>query len=71
MPLYDFVCRECQREQELLIRGEEVPTCPACGSEQLSKLLSAPVAHSARESRPTPSPSPSGGCGMGCACHGG
>lgn len=71
MPLYEYVCRDCQREQELLIRGEEVPTCQMCGSLHLSKLLSAPVAHSAGANGPTPQMPPGGGCGAGCACHGG
>ncbi len=72
MPLYEFVCRECHKEQELLVRGEQTPACEACGSIQLTKLLSAPVAHSASAgSSGVPRSLPSGGCGSGCACHGG
>jgi putative FmdB family regulatory protein len=70
MPLYEFVCRECEREQEILVRGEESPKCESCGSSQLTKLLSAPVAHS-NSGGGAPRELPSGGCGSGCACHGG
>ncbi len=65
MPLYEFVCQQCEREQELLVRGEETPLCEACGSTRLTKLLSAPAAHSS-SSRPE-SP-PAGSCGSGCGC---
>lgn len=72
MPLYEFVCRDCECEQELLVRGEETPVCETCGGEQLTKLLSAPVAHSAGTSGGSSAQSfPTGGCGSGCACHGG
>lgn len=69
MPLYEFVCRDCEVEQELLVRGEEIPACESCGSKQLTKLLSAPVAHSTGSS-PANQQIPTSGCGSGCACHG-
>jgi putative FmdB family regulatory protein len=71
MPLYEFVCQKCEREQELLVRGEEVPVCESCGSDRLTKLLSAPVAHSTGTSGGSAKSFPTGGCGAGCACHGG
>ena len=71
MPLYEFVCQDCNREQELLVRGEEIPACESCGSQQLTKLLSAPVAHSTGPSSAGSQSFPTGGCGSGCACHGG
>jgi putative FmdB family regulatory protein len=70
MPLYDFVCRDCHQEQELLVRGEETPACEACGGSQLTKLLSVPVAHSTSAESNSLRSLPSGGCGSGCACHG-
>lgn len=71
MPLYEFFCQDCEREQELLVRGDEVPLCESCGGKRLTKLLSAPVAHTAGGSGTSNQPLPSGGCGSGCACHGG
>lgn len=66
MPLYEFHCRQCQRDQEILIRGSEVPECPECGSQRLEKLLSVPAApaNGATSSLPMCKPSPNGGCGL-------
>lgn len=44
MPLHDYHCTACDRDFELLVRASEEPSCPACGSGQLDKLVSAPVA---------------------------
>jgi len=48
MPLYEYACRECRREFELLVRGEERPKCPHCESRRLDKLVSAAAGHVAR-----------------------
>ena len=44
MPLFDFRCQSCAHEFEALIRpashGDPPPKCPACGSDQLARLLS-------------------------------
>jgi putative FmdB family regulatory protein len=45
MPLYEYRCEACGRMQEHLVRTDEQPACSECGSPQLAKLLSAPVAH--------------------------
>ena len=40
MPLYEFTCDVCKREQELLLRlHDPVPHCPAC-TKPMRKLLS-------------------------------
>lgn len=68
MPIYEYVCRDCREELELLVRGAETPTCTQCGSSQLEKLLSVPAAHSASSQSGLPicdGPSPRGPCGMG------
>ena len=44
MPLFDFRCQSCAHEFEALIRpasyGDPPPSCPACGSDKLERLLS-------------------------------
>ena len=41
MPLYEYLCRSCSHEFEVLVRpGDAVPTCTSCGSADLEKLLS-------------------------------
>lgn len=70
MPLYEFVCRDCEKEQELLVRGDEQPVCESCGGLQLAKLLSVPAAHLAGEGVARPMAGPAGcGGGSGCGCH--
>jgi len=41
VPLYEYRCRSCQQPCELLVRTGDVPACPACGSTDLERLLSA------------------------------
>ena len=42
MPIYEFYCQGCDREfEELVLRRDEVIQCPACGSEEAERLLSA------------------------------
>ena len=44
MPLFDFRCQSCAHEFEVLIRpashSDPPPSCPACGSDKLDRLLS-------------------------------
>jgi putative FmdB family regulatory protein len=64
MPLYEYTCDKCQTEFELLIRGDEKPACPDCGSSRLHKHFSVPAAHTrGSQSLPVCDPSPAMGCG--------
>ena len=68
MPLYEYQCDDCREPAELLIRGDERPNCPACGSPRLTKLLSV-VASPSREAAASSNPDPpSGPCGTSCGC---
>jgi putative FmdB family regulatory protein len=74
MPLYEYSCRDCSSEFEVLIRGSEKPRCPACDSGKLERLLSVPAAPGgAARDLPVCQPRPAGGCGLpqcgmgGCA----
>lgn len=49
MPLYEFDCEECQQPFEKLVRSSTAMneiTCPICGSDQVTKKLSAFATHS-------------------------
>jgi putative FmdB family regulatory protein len=66
MPIYEYVCEQCRRELELLVRGSEQPACPDCGSRRLAKLLSVPAAPAAGQAA---SEGPrTGPCGSACGC---
>jgi putative FmdB family regulatory protein len=41
MPIYEYHCRQCANEFELLVlKGSPAPACPSCQSEDLEQLLS-------------------------------
>ncbi len=45
MPLYEYVCQDCNRKTEVLQRLRERPLkiCPHCGAKNLKKAFSAPA----------------------------
>ena len=45
MPIYEYACKACHFEFELLVREQEKPSCPDCQGYELEKLLSVPAAH--------------------------
>ncbi len=72
MPIYEYVCRDCGRQFEYLVRGDDKPSCPSCGRSQLSRQLSVPAAHSASSSSNPACPvqescGATNCCGKGCA----
>ena len=40
MPIYEYRCRTCDREFEILVQGSARPVCPGCGGRKLDKKLS-------------------------------
>ncbi|GBD32369.1 MAG: hypothetical protein KatS3mg081_1892 [Gemmatimonadales bacterium] len=42
MPIYDFRCKGCGAQFELLVRGQDAPQCPSCKSRELDRLISVP-----------------------------
>ena len=46
MPIYEYSCEGCKHQFETLVRGNEPPVCPACGSSDLSRILSLPAVNS-------------------------
>ncbi len=40
MPLFDYHCKACNADFELLVRSSTVPTCPHCGNTDLDKRVS-------------------------------
>jgi putative FmdB family regulatory protein len=40
MPIFEYECRACGHEFEVLVRTGDVPVCPSCTSQDLKKLLS-------------------------------
>ena len=51
MPIYEYECRGCHEEFELLVLKDTVPACPACQSQDLERLLSGFAVNSPEMSR--------------------
>jgi putative FmdB family regulatory protein len=75
MPLYEFVCSQCDQDFELLVRStnwEGEAACPHCGSKKLNKKLSVFASHSAGNSsggESLPACHRPGGCGCRGPVH--
>ena len=63
MPIYEYVCKECQHQFEALVYGKEKAECPKCQSRKLEPQLSV-FAVSAKSGSPSPmTAGPCGSCG--------
>jgi putative FmdB family regulatory protein len=51
MPIYEYRCRTCDTEFEVLVRDGRAVACPHCGSSSVDKLLSAPFISSGKTAR--------------------
>ncbi len=68
MPIYEFVCMECESHFEELMRLEDSdPSCPDCGSARTNRQLSVFAAHGTAE-QPSFGGSGGGCCGGSCGC---
>jgi putative FmdB family regulatory protein len=44
MPIFEYACKSCGKEFEALVRPNTAPpSCPACQSAELEKLISTPA----------------------------
>jgi putative FmdB family regulatory protein len=67
MPIFEYVCKECDHQFEALVYGSQKAECPKCHSKTLEPQLSV-FAVSAKSSGPNssmpmPSSGPCGSCG--------
>lgn len=40
MPLFEYSCKDCERQFETLVRGSETPACPSCHGTSLERRQS-------------------------------
>ncbi len=74
MPIYEYICADCQHQfEELVFSSSEEIHCPACNSAHLDRAMSVFASKSGDQFR---SSSGSCGCGdcsggscSGCSCH--
>lgn len=63
MPLYEYACKTCAHQFELLVRASEAPACPACHGASLERKLSVFAAHTGGQPVQAAAPGPCGSCG--------
>ncbi len=71
MPIYEYKCNKCENNfEEIVLKSDEIVTCPNCKSNETTKLLS-PSRHTSGGSD-SPNSIPSAPSGGGCSgCSGG
>jgi putative FmdB family regulatory protein len=62
MPIFEYVCKDCQHEFEALVFGKQKAECPKCQSKKLDPQLSV-FAVSAKGATSQPSFSSGQACG--------
>ena len=65
MPIYEYVCEDCERPFEALVFGTDTPECPHCQSVKLARQMSLPAQPRA-ESLPSACQSTGPPCGPVC-----
>lgn len=40
MPIYEYLCRACGHEFEVLVRAGDAPACPSCNTADLERMTS-------------------------------
>lgn len=71
MPIYEYLCNDCERPfEELVLSAGTTVSCPVCQGRHIERLLS--VVNSRAGGSTEPSPAAGGGgtcCGGGCGCQ--
>jgi putative FmdB family regulatory protein len=68
VPIYEYVCMECESHFEELVRNGEAVNCPDCEASNVRKQFSVFATHGTAE-QPSYGTTPRGGCcGGSCGC---
>lgn len=63
MPIFEYVCKDCNHQFEALVYGEQKAACPKCQSNSLAPQLSVFAVSAKGSSSPAPSGGACGACG--------
>jgi len=63
MPIFEYVCKDCQHEFEALVFGKQKAECPKCESKRLEPKLSVFAVAAKSSSVASRSAGPCGACG--------
>ena len=68
MPIYEYVCMECESHFEELVRGAESVACPDCTATNVVKQFSSFAVHGVTKPASVRSGGGGGCCGGSCGC---
>jgi putative FmdB family regulatory protein len=69
VPIYEYVCMECESHFEELVRGEQQVACPDCAATNVSRQFSSFAMHGVTKSVAKVASGGGGGCcGGSCGC---
>jgi len=63
MPIFEYACKSCDHEFEVLVLGSEKASCPKCQSKSLSPKLSVFAVSAKATASSGPSMGACGSCG--------
>jgi putative FmdB family regulatory protein len=63
MPIFEYICQECQHEFEALVFGKDKAACPKCQSKKLAPQLSVFAMSTKSSAAPSMPAGPCGSCG--------
>ena len=64
MPIFEYICQECEHKFEALVYGKEKASCPKCQSKKLAPQLSVfAVSAKSTSASAAPAAGPCGRCG--------
>lgn len=63
MPIFEYICKECDHHFEALIYGKEKAECPKCHTKKLEPQLSVFAVSAGSAKNSASSSSPRGACG--------
>ena len=63
MPIYEYICKECDHRFEALVYGNEKAECPKCHSKKLTPQLSVFAVSARSGASASPSAGACGSCG--------
>jgi putative FmdB family regulatory protein len=63
MPIFEYICKQCDHRFEAISRNHQTPSCPSCASRDLDQQLSSFAVGSSQKSFASPAAGPCGSCG--------
>jgi putative FmdB family regulatory protein len=63
MPIFEYICKECDHEFEALVFGKDKAQCPKCQSKKLTPQLSVFATSTKGSASAAPSTGSCGSCG--------